>query len=227
MGKVGIHAMATYPELLSCSLDHISMVFWTMLFAIPLGVAIGVILTRPGFSRISTPVMAVVSMGQAIPSLALIAIIAILPLSIGTFAFGFNFQTVIVALVVYGLMPIIRNSYIGIHSIDPAIIESAEGMGMTRWQIFHKIELPIALPVIVTGVRISIILVIGTAVLAVLVGGGGLGVPTFRGVFNNSPHLIIQGAAPTAAMAIIFGYLLETIENLITPRGLKLLAGKR
>lgn len=226
LGKVGINTMATYSELLTYTADHLMMVFWTMVVAIPLGVIVGFILTRPVFSRVSNIVMGIVSMGQAMPSLALIAIIAILPLSIGAFAFGFNFQTVIVALVVYGLMPIIRNSYISIHNIDRAIIESAEGMGMTRLQIFRKIELPMALPVIVTGIRISAILTMGTAVLAVLVGGGGLGVPTFRGVYNNSPYLIIQGAAPTAVLAIVFGVVLELFENMVTPRGLKLLTHK-
>ena len=129
--KVGIYTMFTYREILVHSYDHMAMVFWALLFSILIGAFLGVIVTRPGFKRLSLPVIGLASIGQAIPSLALIAIIAILPLSIWGFNFGFNFVTVIIALVVYGLMPIIRNSYAGIYNIDSAIIESAQGMGMT------------------------------------------------------------------------------------------------
>jgi osmoprotectant transport system permease protein len=221
--KVGIHSMFTYPEILVHSYDHMVMVFWALLFSILIGAFLGVIVTRPGFKRLSMPVIGLASIGQAIPSLALIAIIAILPLSIWGFNFGFNFVTVIIALVVYGLMPIIRNSYAGIYNIDPAIIESAEGMGMTKWQIFWKIELPIALPIMITGMRISGVVTVGTAELAVLVGGKGLGVITFTGVVAQEPLLILQGAAPTAILAIMLGVVLEFVENRLTSRGLKII----
>jgi len=226
LDKVGINTMSTPGELLKYLADHLVMVLWAMFIAIPVGVILGVILTRPGFYRVSNIVMGIVSMGQAMPSLALIAIIAILPLTIGAITFGFNYQTVIIALVVYGLMPMLRNSYTGIYNIDRAVIESAEGMGMTRLQIFYKIELPMALPVIITGIRISATLTIGTAVLAPLVGGPGLGIPTFRGVTAGEPLLILQGAAPTAILAIVFGFVLETIEKFMTPRGLRIQSEK-
>jgi len=226
MGKVGIFNMFTYEDIFVFSLDHLVMVFWPLLFGIVIGVFLGVIVTRPGFSRLSVPVIGLVSMGQAMPSLAVIAIMAILPLSLwGFFNFGFNFQTAVVALLIYGLMPILRNSYASVNNIDRAIIESAEGMGMTKWQIFRKIELPMALPVIITGIRISAVVTVGTAELAVLVGGKGLGTITFTGVFAQQPLIILQGAAPTAILAISLGVALELIENWITPRGLKIRAG--
>ena len=226
MGKVGIFNMFTYEDIFVFSLDHLVMVFWPLLFGIVIGVFLGVIVTRPGFSRLSVPVIGLVSMGQAMPSLAVIAIMAILPLSLwGFFNFGFNFQTAVVALLIYGLMPILRNSYASVNNIDRAIIESAEGMGMTKWQIFRKIELPMALPVIITGIRISAVVTVGTAELAVLVGGKGLGTITFTGVFAQQPLIILQGAAPTAILAISLGIALELIENWITPRGLKIRAG--
>lgn len=226
MGKVGIFNMFTYEDIFVFSLDHLVMVFWPLLFGIIIGVFLGVIVTRPGFSRLSVPVIGLVSMGQAMPSLAVIAIMAILPLSLwGFFNFGFNFQTAVVALLIYGLMPILRNSYASVNNIDRAIIESAEGMGMTKWQIFRKIELPLALPVIITGIRISAVVTVGTAELAVLVGGKGLGTITFTGVFAQQPLIILQGAAPTAILAISLGIALELIENWITPRGLKIRAG--
>jgi osmoprotectant transport system permease protein len=222
--KAGIFSMFTYHEIFVHSYDHIVMVFWALIFSVAIGVSLGVLVTRPGFSRLSAPVIGLASIGQSIPSLALIAIIAILPITLWSIQFGFNFQTVVIALVVYGLMPIIRNSYAGISNIDRAIIESARGMGMTKWQIFRKVELPMALPVIVTGIRISSVVTVGTAELAVLVGGKGLGVITFTGVFSMQPLLILQGAAPTAILAILVGVLLEFVENRITSRGLKLRA---
>jgi osmoprotectant transport system permease protein len=94
-------------------------------------------------------------------------------------------------------------------------------MGMTKWQVFHKVELPIALPVIITGIRISGVVTVGTAELAVLIGGKGLGVITFTGVVAQEPLLILQGAAPTAILAILLGVVLEFIENRVTSRGLK------
>lgn len=224
IGKVGIYNAFTYTDILVYSLDHLIMVFWPLLIGTFIGVGLGVLVTRPGFRGLSLPLIGLISMGQAMPSLALIAIMAILPLSIGFFTFGFNFQTAVVALLVYGLMPILRNSYASINNIDQAIIESAQGMGMTKWQIFRKIELPMALPVIVTGIRISAVVTVGTAELAVLVGGKGLGTITFTGVFAQQPLLILQGAAPTAILAISIGVILELIENRLTPRGLKIKA---
>ncbi len=225
VGRVGIFDMFTYTDILVSSVDHMMMVAWALLFSIIVGTFIGVILTRPGISRLSVPIIGLVSMGQAMPSLALIAIIAILPLTFwGIINFGFNLPTVIIALVIYGLMPILRNSYASVNNIDRAVIESAEGMGMTKWQIFRRIELPVALPVIVTGIRISGVITVGTAELAVLVGGKGLGVITFTGVAAQEPLIILQGAAPTAILAILLGIVLEFIENRITPRGMKIMA---
>lgn len=220
--KVGIFSMFTYREIFVHSYDHIVMVLWALVFSVSIGVFLGVLVTRQGFSRLSLPVIGLASIGQAIPSLALIAIIAILPIALWNIKFGFNFQTVVIALVIYGLMPVIRNSYAGISNIEHAIIESARGMGMTKWQLFRKVELPMALPMIITGIRISAVVTVGTAELAVLVGGKGLGVITFTGVFSMEPLLILQGAAPTAILAILLGAFLEFIENRVTSRGLKI-----
>ena len=128
------------------------------------------------------------------------------------------------ALVIYGLLPILRNSYTGVNNVDPAIVEAARGMGMTRAQIARKIELPLALPVIMAGIRISTVITVGTAELAVLVGGGGLGRITLSGVFSRQVLLILQGAAPTAALAITLGFILGRIEHWLTSRGLRVKA---
>ncbi|MFC2043852.1 ABC transporter permease [Chloroflexota bacterium] len=216
IGKLGIYSTFTYGDILTDSRAHLEMVFIAVLIAIIVGVPLGILVTRPGFTKLSPLVVGGANVGQSIPSLAVIAIMA--PL------LGFGLQSAIVALFIYGLLPILRNSYAGMRNIDPAIIEAARGMGMTRWQIIRKIELPLARPVIMTGIRISTVVTVGTAELAVLVGGSGLGRITLTGVFARQPLLILQGAAPTALLAISLGFILERIESWITPRGLKIKA---
>jgi len=213
MGKVGIYSTFTYGDLLYCAWAHFKMVSIAVVIATAIGVPLGILVTRPGLEKLALPVIGGASVGQTVPSLAVIAIMA--PL------LGFGLQSAIVALVIYGLLPILRNSYASIKAIDPAVIEAAKGMGLTRVQIARKIELPLARPVIMTGIRISTVITVGTAELAVLVGGTGLGKITLTGVFAREVLIILQGAAPTAAMAITLGFLLEQVERKMTPWGLK------
>ena len=222
--KIGIYSTFTYGDIMTYTKDHLIMVFWAVLIAVVIGVPLGTLVTRPGFTKLSPLVVGGANVGQSIPSLAIIAIMATLPFSLWFFHFGFNFETAIVALFIYGLLPILRNSYAGMRNIDPAVIEAARGLGMTRWQIIRKIELPLARPVIMAGIRISAVVTVGTAELAVLVGGKGLGTITFTGVFAREVLLILQGAAPTAFLAISLGFILERIESWMTPRGLKVKA---
>jgi len=213
MDKVGIYSVATWETLANETMNHLEMVFIAVLIAISIGVPLGILITRPGFKKSALPVIGTAAVGQSIPSLAIIAIM--LPL------LGLGLRSAIVALVIYALLPVLRNSYAGIRKIDPAIIEAARGMGMNRTQIARKIELPLARPVIMAGIRICTVITVGTAELAVLVGGKGLGAITFKGVFAMEPLLILQGAAPTALLAIALGFMFERIESWMTPRGLK------
>ncbi len=214
--KLGIYSPFSYSDIRTDTIAHLQMVFIAVLIAVAVGVPLGILVTRPGFTKLAPIVVGAGNVGQSIPSLAVIAIMA--PL------LGFGFQSAIVALFIYGLLPILRNSYAGMRNIDPAIIEAARGMGMTRWQIARKIELPLARPVIMAGIRISTVVTVGTAELAVLVGGSGLGRITLTGVFARQPLLILQGAAPTAILAISLGFILERIESWMTPRGLNIKA---
>jgi len=214
LGKIGIYSAFSYGDVLYCAWAHFKMVFIAVIIVTVIGVPLGILVTRKGLERLSLPVLGGANVGQTIPSLAVIAIMA--PL------LGFGFRSAIVALIIYALLPILRNSYTSIKNIDPAIIEAARGMGMTRGQIAWKIELPLARPVIMVGIRISTVITVGTAELAVLVGGAGLGKITLTGVFAREVLIILQGAAPTAAMAITLGFLLERLEWWMTPRGLKI-----
>lgn len=211
--KEGVYKPFSWGDLLNCTQVHLKLVALSEAIAIAIGVPLGILVTRPGFKWLSPPIIGGASIGQSIPSLAVVAIMA--PL------LGFGFQSAIVALVIYGLLPILRNSYAGIMNINPAMVEAARGMGMTRIQIASKIELPLALPVIMTGIRISTVITVGTAELAALVGAGGLGEITLTGVYTQQVLLILQGAAPTAALAIALGFILERIESWMTSRGLK------
>lgn len=212
LGTVGIYNTFTYGDLFYSTWSHLKMVFTAVVIATAIGVPLGILVTRPVIDKLALLVIGGASVGQTIPSLAVIAIMA--PL------LGFGLQSAIVALVIYGLLPILRNSFTGIKNIDPAVIEAARGMGMTRMQIARRIELPLAMPVIMTGIRISTVITVGTAELAVLVGGAGLGKITLTGVFAREALIILQGAAPTAAMAITFGFILERLEQWMTPQGL-------
>lgn len=214
LGKIGIYSVFSYSDLLYSASAHFRMVFIAIVIATFIGVPLGILVTRPGLEKFALPVIGGANVGQTMPSLAVIAIMA--PI------LGFGLQSAIVALVIYGVLPILRNSYTGIKKIDPAVIEAAKGMGMNRVQIARKIELPLARPVIMGGIRISTVITVGTAELAVLVGGTGLGKITLTGVFARETLIILQGAAPTAAMAITLGFILECVEQWITPRGLKI-----
>jgi osmoprotectant transport system permease protein len=203
----------TYGDIARQTWNHIKMVGIAELLAIAIGVPLGIFVTRPGLKRFATPVVGTANVGQTIPSLAVIAIMA--PI------LGYGFNSAIIALFVYSLLPVLRNSYAGINDIDPAIIESAKGMGMSRTQIAWRIELPLARPVIMAGIRTSTVICVGTATLAVLVGGEGLGKIILTGLYTQIPLLIVQGAAPTAALAVILDTLLGGFESWMTPRGLK------
>ena len=203
----------TYGDIARQTWNHIKMVGIAELLAIAVGVPLGIFVTRPGLKRFATPIVGTANVGQTIPSLAVIAIMA--PI------LGYGFNSAIIALFVYSLLPVLRNSYAGIKDIDPAIIESAKGMGMSRTQIAWRIELPLARPVIMAGIRTSTVICVGTATLAVLVGGEGLGKIILTGLYTQIPLLIVQGAAPTAALAVILDTFLGGFEAWMTPRGLK------
>jgi len=213
MDKIGIMEPFTYGEMLKETQRHLVMVLIAELVVILIGVPLGILVTRPGFRKLATPVIGGANVGQSIPSLAIVAIMV--PL------LGMGFWPAVVALFIWGLLPILRNSYAGINNINPAIVEAAKGMGMTRGEIARKIELPLALPVIMAGIRVSTVIVVGTATLAALIAAGGLGRIILAGVFSGVPLITLQGAAPTAAMAIILGFILERIEKRMTPRGLQ------
>jgi osmoprotectant transport system permease protein len=193
--------------------EHIQLVGVSSLLAIVVAIPIGIIITRKSFRRAEWAVSNTVNFGQTIPSLAVLALmISVL---------GIGFKTAIFALFIYSLLPIYRNTVAGIDSIDENLIDAARGMGMTPSQILFKIELPNAAYSILAGIRTAVVLNIGTAALAYVVGGGGLGVWIFTGIQLFDNGYLISGAIPVTLLAITVDYLLRLLERAVVSNGIK------
>ncbi|MCM3712009.1 osmoprotectant update ABC transporter permease/substrate-binding subunit OpuFB [Sporosarcina luteola] len=191
-------------ELALALLEHIQISLIALFFAILIAIPVGVYLTTR--QRIAETVIGTSAVLQTIPSLALLGLL--IPL------FGIGKIPAIIALVAYALLPILRNTYTGIKGIDPSLIEAATAMGMNRRKRLTKVELPLAMPVIMAGIRTSMVLIVGTATLAALIGAGGLGDLILLGIDRNSPSLIVLGAIPAALLALSFDLLLRKFEGL-------------
>ena len=193
-------------ELAGLVVQHLILVLLSTAVAVAIGVPVGILLTRRrGLAR---PVLAAAGVLQTIPSLALFGFLIPLPL-VG----GIGARTAIVALVLYALLPIVRNTYTGILQVDPAVSEAATGLGMTDGERLRLVELPLALPVVLAGVRIAAVVSVGTATIAAAVGAGGLGTYVFRGIATVDTRLILAGAVPAAALALAVDALLARVER--------------
>ena len=195
-----------WPELSTLLRQHLWLVFISTFIAVAIGIPTGILLTRR--KSLGGPVLGIANIMQTIPSLALFGFLIPLP-----FIGGIGARTAIVALVVYALLPIIRNTVTGITGVDPNVREAAVAMGMTSRQILWQVELPLAMPVIITGVRVAMVIAIGVATIAAAVGAGGLGVYIFRGLRQYDNNLLLAGAVPAALMALIADFGLGLLEK--------------
>jgi len=187
--------------------------------AIAVGVTLGVIMTRKGLEGISPVIMAVVNVWQSVPSLGVIALAyGILPL-LGMS--GIGVVPALIALFMHAVAPIVRNTFAGIDSVSSDVIESATGMGMTKNQILFDIEIPNAMPVIMGGIRTSTAIIVGTAPLAFLIGGGGLGFWIFTGIALVDMGIILAGSVPVALIAMLFDYFLALLEKVVVSKGIQ------
>ena len=197
-------------EILELTAEHLTLVLSAMAAAVLLGVSSGILLTRwPALRRW---LLGFASVVQTIPSLALFGFLIPIPV-IG----GIGKRTVIVSLVLYALLPILRNTFVGIASVDTAVRESAVAMGMTDGQLLRQVELPLAAHTILAGIRVATVTTIGTATIAAAIGGGGLGVFIFRGVASVDTTQILAGAVPAAAIALLVDGGLGWIERKLSP----------
>jgi osmoprotectant transport system permease protein len=198
-------------EVLELTLQHLALVAIAMALAVLIGVPLGVVLTRRQALR--RWVLGGANVVQTVPSLALFGFLIPVPL-IG----GIGARTAIVALTLYALLPIIRNTCVGIAGVDPAVIEAARGMGMTGRQMLWQVEIPLSLGVILAGIRVSTVICVGVATIAAAIGAGGLGTYIFRGVAMVNDQVILAGAIPAAVLAVLADVSLGWAEHRLTAR---------
>ncbi len=198
-------------RLMKAILVHLQYVFISVAIGFVIAFVLAIVLSR--YPKLSSIVIPVLGIFQTIPGLVFIGVLFIY--------LGMKPITVIIALGVYAVFPILKNTYTGIINVDPELIEAARGCGMNSLQILYKIEIPNAMSSIFSGLRMSTIYTVSWAVLAAMIGLGGLGEFVYRGIETNNNTLIIGGAVPAAILAMTLGYLIDLIEDKITPRGLK------
>lgn len=201
-------------QLWTALLEHIQFSFIALFIAVLIALPLAIYLTY--HKKVANPIIQITAVFQTIPSLALLGLL--IPLA------GIGKVPAIIALVVYALLPILRNTYTGINEIAPSLIEAADAMGMDPWRKLIKVQLPIAMPVIMAGIRNAMVLVVGTGTIASLIGAGGLGDIILLGIDRGNNMLILLGAIPAALLAILFDYLLSVLERSSYKRALGALA---
>jgi osmoprotectant transport system permease protein len=192
-------------------LEHLELVLIAMAIAVAMAIPLGILIVqRPALRTVA---LGVASVFQTIPSLALFGFLIPIP-----FIGGIGKRTAVVALVLYALLPILRNTYVGLTGIDAAVLEAATAMGMTPWQVMWRVRLPLALSVILAGIRTATVITIGVATIAAAIGAGGLGTFIFRGVAMVSDAVILAGAIPAALLALAADGLLAVLEKRLRVR---------
>jgi osmoprotectant transport system permease protein len=194
-----------WAELLALTREHLVLVFISTALAVLIGVPLGILLTRK--KSLQTPILGAANVLQTVPSLALFGLL--IPISF----IGIGARAAIIALTLYSFLPVIRNTVTGILQVDPKTREAATAMGMTDWQILKMVELPLAAPVILTGIRVAVVIAVGVATVAAAVGAGGLGTYIFRGLRQNDNNLLLAGAIFSALLALAADFALGQIEK--------------
>ena len=202
-------------ELTTALLQHIQISFIALLIAVLIALPLGIYLSN--HRKIAEPIIQITAIFQTIPSLALLGLL--IPLV------GIGTLPATIALVIYALLPILRNTYTGIIEVDSSLIEASNAMGMNLWRRLSKVQIPLAMPMIMAGIRNAMVLIIGTATLAALIGAGGLGSLILLGIDRNNNQLILLGAIPAALLAILFDYLLRFFERISFKKTLLTLGG--
>jgi osmoprotectant transport system permease protein len=198
--------------VVSSVVRHLQLVGVSTVLVILLAVPLGVLLTRPFARPFVPPIIGAANMGQSVPSLGVIALLALL--------FGIGFRYAVIALIAYAFLPVLRNTMVGLQQVDPAVIEAGRGMGMTKKAVLTKIELPLAVPVVLAGVRTALVINVGTATIAVLTNAGGLGAIIYSGIVQNRRTVLIAGSILAAVLALFVDYVAGIAEEHLRPRGL-------
>ena len=203
--------LQNHDQVLELTLEHLRLVGFSTLFAMLIGIPMGIAIAhRPRFNK---PVLASANIIQTIPSLALFGFLLPVP-----WLGARSDRLAILALTLYALLPIIRNTYTGIRGVDPAVVEAGRGMGLTESQLLFQVELPLAVSVILSGVRVAIVISVGLATIAAAIGAGGLGEFIFRGLAMVDDRVILAGAIPAAILALVADFGVGWLERRLQPR---------
>lgn len=192
--------------------EHLRLTLFSAVIVLVVALPLGVLLTRQPLRFLTGPVLAIVNIGQAAPAIGLVVLLA--------FWLGFGFRTAVVALVLYALLPVLRNTMVGLDNVDPRLVEAGRGMGMSASRVLFRVELPLAVPLMLAGIRTALVLLVGTAALATFINGGGLGVLITTGVNLNLPRVLISGAVMVALLALAVDWVGRLVEQLARPKGL-------
>jgi osmoprotectant transport system permease protein len=195
-----------WPYLLELAYQHILMVLISLLLALLVGVPLGILAARS--RRFAGVILVMASIIQVFPSMALLVLLMIV--------FGLGFTTVVIGLFLYSLLPIIRNTYVGITQVDRPIIEAGKGVGMSEMQLLLRVQLPLALPFVFTGIRIAAVIAIGVATIAPLIGGEGLGREIYAGINMDNPARLYAGAIPAAILALLADIMLGRLQRRVS-----------
>ena len=198
--------------IVSATLEHIQMTVVSTVLVLVIAIPVGIMLTRPFARSVTPPAIAVFNVGQAVPSIGLIALLAII--------WDIGFWPAVVALVAYTVLPVLRNTMVGLRQVDESVIESARGMGMTKRMVLGRIELPLAVPIIMAGLRTALTINVGTATLGTFIGAGGLGGLIVAGTVQNRPLITIVGAILVAVLALFVDFIAGIAEEQLRPKGL-------
>lgn len=200
--------------LLSRTITHLELTGIATLLILLVAIPAGVLLTRSWARPFAAPILAVANVGQALPSLGLIVLLAVAFVSLGVS------QIAVIAFVLYGILPVLRNTIAGLQQVDRSVTESALAMGMTRGTVLWRIELPLAVPVMLAGIRTALVITVGTVALATFIGAGGLGDVISNGINSSRNLVLVTGSFLVAVLALLVDWLAGIAEDFIRPRGL-------
>jgi osmoprotectant transport system permease protein len=192
--------------------DHLQLTAVAAVVVLLIAIPLGVLLTRGAMRRLSPLIVGIANTGQAAPAIGLFVLLAAW--------LGFGFRTAVVGLVVYAALPVLRNTIVGIRGVDARLVEAGRGMGMSALAVLMRVELPLAVPVLLAGVRTALVLLVGTATLATFINGGGLGVLIVTGINLSLDALLISGAVLVALLALAIDWLGRVVEHVARPKGL-------
>ncbi|MBF8191891.1 ABC transporter permease [Nonomuraea sp. K274] len=200
------------PFIIRRTWEHIQLVFFSTILVLAVALPVGILLTRGALRRVTPFVLALVNVGQATPAVGLVVLLAVL--------FQIGFWTAVAALFAYSLLPTLRNTMVGLEQVDPRLVDAGRGIGMSAARVLFKVELPMAVPIILSGVRTTLVLNVGTAGIAAFIGSGGLGDLITAGVSTQRNLVLITGCVLIAVLALIIDWLGGLAQRLLAPKGL-------